>query len=102
MADAASLWRPAIRELAAAALSVVLALNLLLCVFNLLPFPPLDGSSVPLLLLPPGLAEKYNSVMRSPVLQIVGLLVASRLLGPLFPSLLLSVAKLLHPGVRYF
>lgn len=82
-------------------LSVTLALNLLLCVFNLLPLPPLDGSSVPLLLLPPALAEKYNAALRNPMLQLVGLLVASRLLSPLFPSLLLMVAKILFPATRY-
>lgn len=88
-------------DTAASLLSITLALNLLLCVFNLLPFPPLDGSSVPLLLLPAGLAEKYHAALRQPMLQLVGLLIASRLLSPLFPPLLLAVAKLLHPAVHY-
>ncbi|MEO7415400.1 MAG: site-2 protease family protein [Opitutaceae bacterium] len=88
-------------ELVATVLSVTLSLNLLLCVFNLLPLPPLDGSSVPLLLLPTALAEKYNTVLRNPTLQIVGLLVASRLLSPLFPKLLLAAAKILHPSLHF-
>jgi Zn-dependent protease len=88
-------------ETVATILSVTLALNLLLCVFNLLPFPPLDGSSIPLLLLPAGLAEKYDSVLRNPMLQLVGLLVASRLLGPLFPSLLRAAGNLLYPNAQY-
>jgi Zn-dependent protease len=85
----------------AAILSVTLALNLLLCVFNLLPFPPLDGSSIPLLLLPADLAEKYDRVLRNPMLQLVGLLVASRLLDPLFPSLLRGAGNLLYPNAQY-
>lgn len=88
-------------ETAATLLSITLSLNLLLCVFNLLPLPPLDGSSLPLLLLPAGLAEKYHTVLRQPMLQLVGLFVASRLLGPLFQPLLLTVARLLHPGLSY-
>lgn len=82
-------------------LSITLSLNLLLCVFNLLPLPPLDGSSVPLLLLPAALAEKYNNALRNPMLQIVGLIAASRLLSPLFPVLLVNVANLLFPSARY-
>lgn len=82
-------------------LSVTLSLNLLLFVFNLIPLPPLDGSSVPLLFLPPALAEKYTAVFRNPMLQIVGMLVISRLLSPLFPVLLLNVVRILFPTVRY-
>ncbi|HEX2855391.1 MAG TPA: site-2 protease family protein [Opitutaceae bacterium] len=88
-------------DIVAMILSVTLSLNLLLCVFNLLPFPPLDGSSVPLLLLPPEMAEKYNTALRNPMLQIVGLIVASRLLGPLFPKLLLTAGQILFPSIRY-
>lgn len=88
-------------ELAARVLSITLSLNLLLCAFNLLPLPPLDGSSVPLLLLPAGLAEKYSLALQTPFLRYAGLLVASRLLSPFFPSLLLAAARLLHPAVHY-
>lgn len=88
-------------EIVATVLSVMLALNLLLCIFNLLPFPPLDGSSIPLLVLPAHLAEKYATFMRNPMLQLAGFLIASRVLGPLFPSLLGIVSNLLYPGTRY-
>lgn len=40
-------------------LSVIIYINLLLAVFNLLPIPPLDGSKVLALFLPPHLKEKY-------------------------------------------
>ena len=88
-------------EIAARILSVVLALNLLLCAFNLLPLPPLDGSSVPLLLLPPTLAEKYSAALRHPMFRYAGLLIASRLLSPIFPSLLLAAARVLYPHTHY-
>ena len=88
-------------EIAAMALSITLSLNLLLCVFNLLPLPPLDGSSVPLLLLPTELSEKYQAALQSPMLRMVGLLVASRLLSPLFPSLLRAAARVLYPHFSY-
>lgn len=88
-------------DTAARVLSIMFSLNLLLCVFNLLPLPPLDGSSVPLLLLPAGLAEKYSHALQAPVLRYAGLLLASRLLGPFFPTLLLAAGRLLYPSAHY-
>jgi Zn-dependent protease len=85
----------------ATALSIMLSLNLLLCVFNLLPVPPLDGSSVPLLLLSPTAAEKYRELTRNPMLGYVGLIVASQLLSPFFPKLLRGAANLLYPSLSY-
>jgi Zn-dependent protease len=63
-------WR-----LAAVLLSLGFALNRLLGVFNLIPFPPLDGSALPLLVLPAGLATSYQKVSRSGV-ALFGLLIA--------------------------
>ena len=82
-------------------LSIMLSLNLLLCLFNLVPLPPLDGSSAPLLLLPPAAAEKYQSVMSSPWLSFAGILLASRLVSPILPKLLLGVASVLYPSVHF-
>jgi len=78
-------------------LSIMLSLNLLLFLFNLVPLPPLDGSSAPLLLLPPAAAEKYQSVMSSPWLSMAGILVASRLVSPILPKLLLGTVSVLYP-----
>lgn len=39
-------------------------LNMLLCFFNLIPIPPLDGSHLFYHLLPPGLGQKYRSIQR--------------------------------------
>jgi Zn-dependent protease len=81
--------------------SVGLSLNLLLCVFNLLPVPPLDGSSVPMLLLPETAARRYLEVLHSPMLRLVGLLFLFRGFGSFFPPILAFVASLLHPGSHY-
>ena len=88
-------------ELAALGLSVLLSLNLLLLFFNLLPLPPLDGSNLPLLLLPPAAATRYADALRSPAIRVIGVLVASRLFSPMFPPLLRLAANLLHPQHNY-
>lgn len=43
-------------------LSQAVLLNLVLAVFNLLPVPPLDGSKVLSVLLPPELAQRYDAL----------------------------------------
>ncbi len=88
-------------ELAASVISVVLSLNLLLFVFNLIPLPPLDGSNVPLLLLPPAAAARYAEFLRAPWLRLVGIIIASRFLGPFFPDILRFVANFIHPHSHY-
>jgi Zn-dependent protease len=59
-------------------LSVLFSLNLLLFVFNLLPLPPLDGSSVITLFLNERLTQRYNTFMEQPGFQMLGLIVAWR------------------------
>jgi Zn-dependent protease len=92
---------PGVFDLVAEILSVFFSLNLLLGIFNLLPIPPLDGASLPLIALPTGAAQKYFDVLRSPVLQIVGFLIISRGFGPYFRPILEFAVGLLHPGVSY-
>lgn len=88
-------------ELCARVLSVVFSLNLLLFLFNLLPIPPLDGSSLPLLVLPENAARRYFEVVRSPFLQIAGLLFLSRGVGAFFPAALATAAGLLYPEIHF-
>jgi Zn-dependent protease len=59
-------------------LSVVMGLNLILCVFNLLPFPPLDGIAVLAGLAPP-VRALYQKMRTVPALGIVGVIVAWRI-----------------------
>jgi Zn-dependent protease len=89
-----------IMGLAAQLLSIFLSLNLLLCLFNLIPLPPLDGSNAPLLLLPAGAAKKYSEVLRHPILRYAGILVASQLIPPILPKLLPAVTGILFASVR--
>jgi Zn-dependent protease len=63
-------------HLAAILLSLGFSLNLVLGVFNLLPFPPLDGSSLPLLWLSTSSAAKYQRLSRSRLPILLGLVAA--------------------------
>jgi Zn-dependent protease len=73
-------WMPGLATL----MSVLFSLNLLLFVFNLLPLPPLDGSSVITLFFSNALFRRYQDLLDQPVSQMVGLLVAWRILGWIF------------------
>ena len=82
-------------------LSVLLAENVILGAFNLIPLPPLDGSGAIGLILPESTAAKLRHLAREPQLSFVGLLAAwvvfPKLTGPLFSFLI----AILHPGVAY-
>lgn len=69
-------------------------LNLTLAVFNLLPIPPLDGSRILSLMLPPRLLYKYMRYQRQISLIVMLLL----LLGPL-SSLIQAITSLLMRGM---
>jgi Zn-dependent protease len=92
---------PGVFDLIAKLLSIFFSLNLLLCLFNLLPLPPLDGSSLPLLVLPENAARKYFDAMRSPIFQLVGLFIVFRGVGSFFSPILAFTVSLLHPGSSY-
>lgn len=85
----------------AALLSVMFSLNLLLCAFNLLPLPPLDGASLPLLFLRGRAAETYTHWALHPSFAFVGLLVAWKVFGPIYPVLRNFALALLYPGLHY-
>lgn len=79
-------------------LSEIVILNLLLAIFNLMPIPPLDGSKVFALLLPPKTARAYLS------LESMGMFIVFLLLFfPLGPfSLMGLVQKLLLLSIHVF
>jgi Zn-dependent protease len=85
--------------LAAVLLSIFFYLNLLLFAFNLIPLPPLDGSSVPLLFLSNSAAVKYTAFMRAPGMSMVGMILAWNLFGPIASKLYDSAIHLLYPGL---
>jgi len=83
-------------------LSILFSLNLLLFVFNLLPLPPLDGSSIFPILFGENAARGYKRLLHAqPILSLVGLLIAWNLFGPLFQPIYRFVLNLLYPGVSY-
>ena len=77
-------------------LSLCFCLNLLLCAFNLLPVPPLDGSSIPLFFLEGRTMERYFETMRQPAFSMIGLIVAWRVFDFVFPPLFSTAANLLY------
>ena len=102
-----SIWSPAhlvvaqrdgLAEFAAALLSITVSLNLLLACFNLLPFPPLDGASLPLLFLPRRLVTPYFALLHHPAVSGIGLLLAWQLFGGLFDPIRVGALKLLGLG----
>ena len=76
--------------------SLFFSLNLLLAVFNLFPLPPLDGSSVPLLILPGRTAENYQAALRQPAFAWIGMFVAWKTFAFVSPSLFQTATKLLY------
>jgi len=66
-------------------LKIVFLLNLLLGTFNLLPVPPLDGSSGILVFMSEGTAQNYLDLIRGSNYAVAGLLVASLVFGRVFP-----------------
>lgn len=89
------------RTFAGELLSIFLTLNVLLCAFNLIPLPPLDGASIIGLFVPEGIALKFRDVSHSPMFQIAGLLVAWRVFPYIVRPLFELVLKAVHPGVGY-
>ena len=86
---------------AALVLSVVYSLNLLLCVFNLIPLPPFDGSAVAMLLMSENTASKYQAFLAQGTLRFIGMFVAWKALGVIFPAVFLPSVNLLYPGMDY-
>lgn len=83
-------------------LSVLFSLNILLAVFNLLPFPPLDGSGVIPLFLDARMTRKYQDLIWGhPALGWIGILVAWQLFGYVFDPVWLGTINLMYPGVTY-
>lgn len=76
--------------------SIVLMLNVLLGVFNLLPFPPLDGYSVLGLVLPEGLFLRFLEFVRNPAFSLIGLLLALQILPRLMPPVLGMAARVVN------
>ena len=82
-------------------LSIMFTLNLLLVVFNLLPFPPLDGSGVLPLLMKKELALRYMNFINQSNFSLLGLFIAWNIFDKLFDPIHLMAINLLYPGAGY-
>jgi Zn-dependent protease len=84
------------------AIGAFFSLNLLLCVLNLLPIPPLDGSGALPLLLPNHLVAKYQQfIWTTPMIGWIGIVVAWQIFDRVFQPAFLLAVNLLYPGVSY-
>jgi Zn-dependent protease len=83
------------------ALSVLFILNLLLGTFNLLPVPPLDGSTGIMLAMPARAAERYLGWMRqSGNFALIGLVIAWQLFDRIFQPVLFFALHALYGGLH--
>jgi Zn-dependent protease len=83
------------------ALSILFLLNLLLGTFNLLPVPPLDGSTGIMLAMPDGLALRYLEwVRRSASFALIGLVIAWQLFDRIFQPVLFFALRALYGGLH--
>jgi Zn-dependent protease len=82
-------------------LSILLNLNVLLCLFNLIPVPPLDGAGVVEGFFNKTLGPLYDRLRDVPLMGLLGLVIAWKLFdyvaGPAFRTTL----ALVHPGLAY-
>jgi Zn-dependent protease len=83
-------------------LGTMFSMNLLLAAFNLLPFPPMDGSAA----IPLFVGEKngrvwQNLIWRTPALNFVGYFIAWQVFGYIFRPLFNGSLSVLYPGVTY-
>ena len=85
----------------ASGLSILFSLNLILFVFNLLPFPPLDGSGVILLFMSEERARKVQAIMHQPILALGGFLVAWHFFTEIYGPFFTFALNLLYPGANY-
>jgi Zn-dependent protease len=82
-------------------LSVLFSLNLILCVFNLLPLPPMDGSAVIQLFLPESTARSLQAMLRQPMIGWMGILIAWQFFGRIFAPIHAVALSLLYPDLVY-
>jgi len=82
-------------------LSIFFTLNLILLVFNLIPLPPMDGSSIVRLLMGKSLGARYQAAIEKSGLAFLGLIIAWNLFGQIFRPLHLLAMNLLYPGANY-
>lgn len=95
--DAGGIW-PAVGRL----LSVLFSENILLMAFNLLPFPPLDGSAAITLLMDKPTTRKYQDfIWSTPAIGFLGIFVAWKLFDFVLHPVFLAAVNLVYEGASY-
>jgi Zn-dependent protease len=87
---------PGVWEGAALFVSILFSLNILLFAFNLIPLPPLDGSTAICLLMDESTALRFMEATRNPQFNFIGLLIAWKLFDVVFPPVFGVAIRLLY------
>ena len=82
-------------------LSILFSLNLVLFAFNLVPFPPLDGSAILPALMSDEAARRYRQFLHQPMFSLIGLVAAWQLFPYISNPLQTLALNLLYPGAGY-
>jgi Zn-dependent protease len=90
-----------IMTFAAMFISVLFFENLLLGTFNLLPVPPLDGSTGITVLMSERTALRFLDFVRDPTFSMAGIIAAWYLFGKLFDPIFTFALNVLYPGSSY-
>ncbi len=81
--------------------SILFSLNLVLLVFNLIPLPPLDGSSILTFFLSDQAARRYNAIIQEPSYRLIGLIIAWNMLDFVLGPVHTFALNILYPGAGY-
>ncbi|MBI1179219.1 MAG: site-2 protease family protein [Alphaproteobacteria bacterium] len=82
-------------------LQIGVAANLVLCVFNMIPLPPLDGGRVAIGLLPVPLARRLAGLERYGMLIIIGVLVIPAVLSSYLNISFYPVWSIIQPVIKF-
>jgi Zn-dependent protease len=83
-------------------LSIFFTLNLVLMVFNLIPLPPLDGSSIIPLFIEENKGRRYLEFIWNPSFRMIGMIGAWVLFSRLFYPIHLIAINLLYSGITTY
>jgi Zn-dependent protease len=82
--------------------SLFFSLNIVLCLFNLIPLPPMDGSGAIPLFLGEKAGRQYLELLQSGAFSLIGLTIAWKAFGIVYPALHLLVINLLFLGAAHY
>lgn len=83
-------------------LSLLFVQNLVLLLFNLIPLPPMDGSSVIALFMPIGTYRSYQRIVYQPMIPLLGLAAAWMLFPSIFDAAFVHVVNAAYAGVTTY